>query len=68
MTEAYRQHVAHPSAWRGSDLASGDDVIVTLTAAHVDALDAALQHVTASGLTLDTVERADFDLDRKSVV
>ena len=62
VTETYRQHVAHPSAWRGSGFESIDDVSFTLTAAHVDALDAALQHVKASGLTLDTVERADFDL------
>jgi len=62
VAEIYQQHVDHPSAWRGTDFASVDDVAFPLTDRHRDALDSALQAVKAVGLTLDTVERADFDL------
>ena len=62
MTSTYRKTVEHPSAWRGADFGSVDDVSVVLTDRHLDALDAALRSVHAAGLTLDTVERSDFDL------
>jgi len=62
MAEVYQQHVDHPSAWRGTDFASLDDLGFRLTEKHRSALDAALRSVRDAGLTLDTVERENFDL------
>lgn len=62
MTSTFQKTVDHPSAWRGKDFASIDDVSFVLGASHVAALDTALQSVRAAGLTIDTVERYNFDL------
>ncbi len=58
----FDQRVDHPSAWRGADFDSVDDVSITLTPAHLDALDTALRSVQQAGLTVDTVEREHFNL------
>lgn len=60
--QVHREIVEHPSAWRGRDFDSTDDVSFVFGANHLDALDAALRSVKAAGLTLDTVEKNDFDL------
>jgi hypothetical protein len=62
MAQVYREHVDHPSAWSGSDFASIDDLGYTLTQRHLEALDEALTAVRSNGLTLDTVEKHNFDL------
>jgi hypothetical protein len=62
MSHVHSEVVDHPAAWRGSDFDSIDDVSFVLGERHLAALDAALRSVHAAGLTLDTVERTDFDL------
>jgi hypothetical protein len=62
MSHAYRETVDHPSAWRGANFDSIDDVSFVLQERHLAALDAALRSVHSAGLSLDTVERSDFDL------
>lgn len=58
--------IAHPSAWRGSDLASSNDIhgdiCIDLTPRHVAALDRALRTVQQAGLTVNDVERRHFAL------
>ncbi len=62
MPETYQQHVEHTSAWQGSDFDSVDAISFDLQNHHLLALDMALCKVHQRGLTLDTVERGDFDL------
>ena len=62
MSHAYRTYVEHPSAWRGPDLGSIDDVSFVLGDRHVTALEGALASVRETGLTVDTIERDDFDV------
>ena len=62
MASTYLEHVDHPSAWRGSDFSSVDDISFFLEQRHLDALDQALQKVRAAGLDLNSVEKRHFDL------
>jgi len=62
MTLAYAKAVDHPSAWRGECFESIDDVSFMLEARHLTALDKALKAVREAGLTLNTVEKENFDL------
>jgi hypothetical protein len=62
MVSAYLKSVDHPSAWRGSNFSSIDDVSFVLESHHLAALDKALKSVRAAGLTLNSVEKEDFDL------
>lgn len=59
---AFEQVVDHPSAWRGADFGSVDDVSFELTPAHLEGLDTALRSVHEAGLTIDEVEKEHFDL------
>ena len=62
MAAVFLETVTHPSAWRGSDFASIDELSFFLTDKHLAALDGALRSVKARGLDLNSVEKADFDL------
>ncbi len=62
MSQVYREKVDHPSAWRGVDFDSIDDVSFVLQERHLAVLDAALKAARSDGLTLDTVEKHNFDL------
>jgi hypothetical protein len=57
-----RPPLGGPAAWRGADLASRDDWIVTLTAAEVAELDALRETLRGRGRTVATLRRADVVL------
>ena len=62
MSSAYLQTVEHPSAWRGEDFQSIDDVSFRLEKCHLAALDKSLRGVHAAGLDLNNLEKEHFDL------
>ncbi|MGI9605477.1 MAG: TauD/TfdA family dioxygenase [Acidimicrobiales bacterium] len=62
MSPISREPVDHPSAWKGNDFGSIDDVSFVLESRHLSALDTALTSARAAGLTLDMVEKHNFDL------
>ena len=51
-----------PAAWRGEDLVSDSSWIHHLSAASIEALDAALAHLKAQGLRFPSFTQADFPL------
>jgi hypothetical protein len=51
-----------PAAWRGEDLARRTDWVVTLTAAQVDELDAALAAMRGRGVALADLRREDVSM------
>jgi len=54
--------VTSRAAWRGSDLAGRDDWRFALTRAHVEELEAALQHAAGTGRPTGELSAADFPL------
>ncbi len=63
MTEICRNHIDHPSAWRGSDFASKDDFAFDLEARHLKAIERAMDRIRKQGLGLDDIERRHFELE-----
>ncbi len=60
--EICREFIDHPSAWKASDFSSADDFAFDLNERHYAAFDAALANVRKQGLTLDDVEREQFQI------
>jgi hypothetical protein len=56
------QTVNDASAWKGCDLAQEHAWRFTLTAQHVDEIEAAARHCSARGLAWSDIQRADFPL------
>jgi hypothetical protein len=54
--------IDHPSAWKGSDFASKDDIAFDLEPRHLDAFARAMDKIRRQGLGLDDVERAHFEV------
>ena len=50
------------SAWKGPDLGAKDDYALDLEPRHIEAFDAALARLREDGVTLDTMERQNFDV------
>ena len=57
-----RELIEHPSAWKASDFASPDDYAFDLGEEHYAAFDEALSAIRRQGLTLDDIERSDFQV------
>lgn len=57
-----REPLDIPAAWRGEEMRGRDDWTVTLSAAQVDELRAAVAHAEATGLPLPELTAADFPL------
>ncbi len=60
--QVHDQIVEHPCAWYGRDLARDTCWLVQLTDADLGEIDAAIQAVTAHGLSLEQVGRSSFPL------
>ena len=54
--------VDHPSAWKGSDFSSADEYAFDLGPRHYDAFDKALSKIRQQGLTLDDIEKVNFEV------
>jgi len=54
--------VDHPSAWKGSDFSSADEYAFDLGPRHYDAFDKALSKIREQGLTLDDIEKVNFEV------
>ena len=62
MTDIYRQQVPFPRAWRSADLAAGaEDFVTAFSVAELAAMEEALEVAKGKGLTLDDLERGDFE-------
>src|ERR1700736_3443750 len=61
-TPVYRRMIDHPAAWTVGDFRSPRDYTVDLASQMQADIDDALSAARRSGLTLDTVERANFPL------
>ena len=61
-TPIIRQHIDHPSAWKGSDFRSKSDFAEELSANQLNAFVNALHKAKKAGLTLETMTREGFDL------
>ncbi len=57
-----RELIADRSAWKGPELGSKDEYALELTPHHFAAFDAALARLRDGGVTLDSMERQDFDV------
>ena len=57
------QHIEHPGAWKGCDLAGKEAVCFDLGPGHLAAIDSALRSVRARGLMPEQIEKDDFALD-----
>ncbi|MFT5111725.1 MAG: hypothetical protein ACI8P9_001045 [Parasphingorhabdus sp.] len=64
MNKPYLKPVNHRSAWQGCEIPCLDQFSFALQDKHLLALDQALKSVRASGLDLNSVEKADFDLTK----
>ena len=60
--EIRREPITGPAAWRGEDLLDDPSWRITLGAAHLEELHAAVRGVRARGLTLGEIHREDFPL------
>ncbi len=60
MAETYLQPVDHPSAWKGSDFGSLDDITFRLEQRHIDAFEDAYAEIERQGLKLDEIEHEHF--------
>ena len=58
----FDQVIEHPSAWKGSDFSSIDEISFDLTPAHIEALDTALRSLQNAGIAVDDAERKNVDL------
>jgi len=54
--------ISDRSAWKGPELGSKDDYAFDLEPRHIAAFDAALARLRDDGVTLDTMQRAHFDV------
>src|SRR5215813_6163555 len=63
-TPPYRQHIAHPAAWKASDFTSPRDYTIELTPAQIEDIQAAVRTVRAAGLKLDDIEQRHFPLPK----
>ena len=68
MSQNFAPIIAGRSAWHGSELAKDRSWIYTFSAAELDELDAALQHVLAKGTPLLQITRDDFPLPQLAPV
>lgn len=62
--EILKQPIRHPSAWKGSDFRSKEDITLRFEAEHLEEIDRTLQAAVQAGLRLETVERRHFELPR----
>jgi hypothetical protein len=58
--EIRRTPIVGPAAWKGLELAASDDWLFRLSTTHIGEIATALDHVSARGLTLDSMQREDF--------
>ena len=68
MTTYLKTPIDDPAAWRGADIADSTSWTVSLTAAHIAEIEAAMQLIAQNGHALYDVSRADFPLPTLSSV
>lgn len=60
MSTGFRQHIAHPCAWKAADLRQDSSWIYQLSGAEIAEVEAALMAVKKSGVTLLSMRAHDF--------
>ena len=60
--EILKQPIHHPSAWKGSDFRSKEDITQHFEEEHLEEIDRTLKAAVSAGLRLETLERRHFEL------